>query len=149
MSSSRRMVPLLQRAQQRQDAVARDLDARQQALDTHTQRLGELRQYTDEYINSPLPAVTTGQLLNRRAFLDRLETAVKLQAQTVQRNQAIVDAERGRLRTASRERQVLEQLQQRYRAQEQLLADRRDQRVLDDLGARLVRSRQLDPEGPP
>jgi flagellar protein FliJ len=149
MSSSRRMVPLLQRAQQRQDAVARDLAARQQALDTHTQRLGELRQYTDEYINSPLPAVTTGQLLNRRAFLDRLETAVKLQAQTVQRNQAIVDAERGRLRTASRERQVLEQLQQRYRAQEQLLADRRDQRVLDDLGARLVRSRQLDPEGPP
>ena len=149
MSSSRRMVPLLQRAQQRQDAVARDLAARQQALDTHTQRLGELRQYTDEYINSPLPAVTTGQLLNRRAFLDRLETAVKLHAQTVQRNQAIVDAERGRLRTASRERQVLEQLQQRYRAQEQLLADRRDQRVLDDLGARLVRSRQLDPEGPP
>ena len=149
MSSSRRMVPLLQRAQQRQDAVARDLAARQQALDTHTQRLGELRQYTDEYINSPLPAVTTGQLLNRRAFLDRLETAVKLQAQTVPRNHAIVDAERGRLRTASRERQVLEQLQQRYRAQEQLLADRRDQRVLDDLGARLVRSRQLDPEGPP
>lgn len=146
MSSSRRMAPLLRRAQDKQDAVARELAARQQVLDTHTQRLGELRQYTDEYINAPLPAVTTGQLLNRRAFLDRLETAVRLQAQTVQRNQAHVEAERTRLLAASRDRKVLEQLQQRYRDQEQRIADRRDQRVLDDLGARIVRVRQLDTE---
>lgn len=146
MSSSRRMAPLLRRAQEKQDAVARELARRQQALDTHAQRLSELRQYTDEYVSTPLAGVTSSQLLNRRAFLDRLETAVRLQAQTVQRSRATVEVERARLLAASRDRQVLEQLQQRYREQEQRLADRRDQRTLDDLGARIARARQTEPE---
>lgn len=146
MSSSRRMVPLLRRAQDKQDAVARQLAERQRALDTHAQRLDDLRQYADDYLHNPLPSTSVSQLLNRRAFLDRLETAVKLQAQTVERNQLHVESERARLRTASRDRQVLEQLQQRYRTHEQLLADRRDQRVLDDLGARICRDRPTHPE---
>lgn len=146
MSSSRRMLPLLRRAQDRQDAVARQLAERQKALDTHQTRLLELRQYADEYLNAPGVATTTSGLLNRRAFLDRLDTAVKLQAQTVERNRQLVEAERSRLIAASRDRQVLEQLQSRYRAQEQLLVDRRDQRVLDDLGARIARNRSHEPE---
>ncbi|KRG78930.1 flagellar export protein FliJ [Stenotrophomonas ginsengisoli] len=148
MSSTRRMVPLLRRAQDKQDAVARQLAERQKALDTHAQRLEDLRQYADDYLNNPLPATSVSQLLNRRAFLDRLDTAVKLQAQTVERNQLHVDAERKRLLAASRERKVLEQLQQRYQAQEQHQADRRDQRVLDDLGARISRNRPNTPESP-
>lgn len=148
MSSTRRMVPLLRRAQDKQDAVARQLAERQKALDTHAQRLEDLRQYADDYLNNPLPATSVSQLLNRRAFLDRLDTAVKLQAQTVERNQLHVDAERTRLLAASRERKVLEQLQQRYQAQEQHQADRRDQRVLDDLGARISRTRPHTPESP-
>ncbi len=146
MSSTRRMVPLLRRAQDKQDSVARQLAERQRALDTHAQRLQDLRQYAEDYLHSPLPATSVSQLINRRAFLDRLDTAVKLQQQTVERNQLHVDAERQRLLAASRDRQVLEQLQQRYRAQEQLQADRRDQRVLDDLGARICRNRPDDQE---
>ena len=146
MSSSRRMQPLLRRAQDKQDAVARQLAERQQALDTHARRLEDLRQYADEYLHQTVPATSVSQLVNRRAFLDRLETAVKLQVQTVERNQLHVDAERNRLLLASRERKVLEQLQQRYRSQEQVLADRRDQRVLDDLGARISRNRPNMPE---
>lgn len=145
MSSSRRMQPLLRRAQDKQDAVARQLAERQQLLATHAQRLDDLRQYADEYLNTQVAAISASQLLNRRAFLDRLDNAVALQAQTVQRNQAHVDAERGRLLAASRERQVLEQLQQRYREQEQARSNRAEQRVLDDLGARLCR-RPTTPE---
>lgn len=148
MSSTRRMVPLLRRAQDKQDAVARQLAERQKTLDTHAQRLEDLRQYADDYLNNPLPATSVSQLLNRRAFLDRLDTAVKLQVQTVERNQLHVDAERKRLLAASRERKVLEQLQQRYQAQEQHQANRRDQRVLDDLGARISRTRPHTPESP-
>lgn len=148
MSSTRRMQPLLRRAQDKQDAVARQLAERQKTLDTHAQRLEDLRQYADDYLNNPLPATSVSQLLNRRAFLDRLDTAVKLQVQTVERNQLHVDAERKRLLAASRERKVLEQLQQRYQAQEQHQANRRDQRVLDDLGARISRTRPHTPESP-
>lgn len=138
MSSTRRLVPLLKRAQDKQDAVARQMAERQKVLDTHAQRLAELRQYTDEYLQAPMTGVNTAALLNRRAFIDRLESAVKLQAQTVERNRQLVEAERQRLIAASRELQVLQTLNDRYREMEQAASNRRDQRVLDDLGARLA-----------
>ena len=138
MIGTKRLVPLLKRAQDKQDTVARQMAERQKVLDTHTQRLQELRQYTDEYIQAPLAGINTAALLNRRAFLDRLESAVKLQAQTVERNRQLVDTERQRLIAASRELQVLQTLNERYQEQERAQADRRDQRVLDDLGARLA-----------
>ena len=61
------------------------------------------------------------------------------QAQTVESNRAKVEAERTRLLLASREKQVLEQLAASYRAQENKVIERRDQREMDDLGARRVR----------
>lgn len=137
MSGTKRLAPLIKRAQDRQDAAARQMAERQKALDTHAQRLKELRQYTDDYLNEQITAVNTAALLNRRAFLDRLETAVRLQGQTVERNRQLVEVERQRLIAASRELQVLQTLHQRYQEQERVLADRRDQRVLDDLGARI------------
>lgn len=138
MSSTKRLAPLLKRAQDRQDAAARQMAERQKVLDTHTQRLQELRQYTDEYLHAPLNGITTSALINRRAFLDRLESAVKLQAQTVERNRQLVETERQRLLAMSRELQVMQTLNERYRDQERARENRQDQRVLDDLGARLA-----------
>lgn len=139
MSNSKRLIPLLTRAQERQDKAARQLAERQQTLDTHQRRLEDLRQYTDEYLQAPITGVTTTALLNRRSFLDKLETAVKMQAQTVDRNRQLVDVQRQVLIAASRELQVFETLNTRYREQEAALENRRDQRVMDDLGARLSR----------
>ncbi len=142
MKQSNRMDPLLRRAQDHEDEVARALAERQQALDLHQSRLEELRRYADEYANAQMSATSPAQLMNRRAFLDRLDSAVQQQSQTVDRNRERVDAERARLLLASRDKQVLEQLAASYRAQEQKAADRRDQREMDDLGARRVRLAQ-------
>jgi flagellar FliJ protein len=139
MTQSKRMDPLLRRAQDHEDEVARDLAKRQQALDTHVARLAELRRYAEEYAGAQMAATSPAQLMNRRAFLDRLDNAVTQQSQTVDRNRERVDAERARLLLASRDKQVLEQLAASYRAQEKQVTDRRDQREMDDLGARRVR----------
>ena len=85
MMQSRRFDPLLRRAQEKEDAVARDLAERQRTLDTQESRLEELRKYADEYAQSQMAATSPAQLANRRAFLDRLDSAVKQQAQTVDR----------------------------------------------------------------
>ncbi|HAI47202.1 MAG TPA: flagellar export protein FliJ, partial [Stenotrophomonas sp.] len=45
---------------------------------------------------------------------------------------------------ASRDKAVLEQLAASYRAQEKVVIDRRDQREMDDLGARRSRAAQHD-----
>ncbi|MGH8040204.1 MAG: flagellar export protein FliJ [Stenotrophomonas sp.] len=147
MIQSKRIDPLLKRAQDHEDEVARDLAERQRVLDTHLSRLEELRRYAEEYANAQMAATSPAQLLNRRAFLDRLDTAVAQQRQTVDSNREKVEAERARLILASRDKAVLEQLAASYRAQEKVLVDRRDQREMDDLGARrsrLARSEDTD-----
>ena len=142
MKQSHRLDPLLRRAQDHEDEVARALAERQQSLDMHQSRLEELRRYADEYANAQMAATSPSQLMNRRAFLDRLDSAVQQQSQTVDRNRERVDAERARLLLASRDKQVLEQLAASDRAQEQKVEDRSDQREMDDIGARRVRLAQ-------
>ena len=139
MMQSRRIDPLLRRAQEHEDSVARDLAERQQTLTLQESRLEELRQYAEEYANSQMAATSPAQLANRRAFLDRIDQALKQQLQTVDRSRANVDIERDRLLLASRDKQVLEQLAASYRVQEKLIVDRRDQREMDDVGARRAR----------
>ncbi|WP_454831148.1 flagellar export protein FliJ [Pseudoxanthomonas wuyuanensis] len=139
MMQSRRIDPLLRRAQEHEDTVARDLAERQRALSLHESRLEELRGYAEEYANSQMAATSPAQLANRRAFLERIDQALKQQAQTVDRSRASVDIERDRLLLASRDKQVLEQLAASYRVQERQVVERRDQREMDDLGARRAR----------
>ncbi len=139
MMQSRRIDPLLRRAQEHEDSVARDLAERQNTLAQHESRLEELRQYAEDYANSQMAATSPAQLANRRAFLDRIDQALKQQLQNVDRSRASVDIERDRLLLASRDKQVLEQLAASYRVQERLIVDRRDQREMDDLGARRAR----------
>lgn len=139
MNQSRRMDPLLSRAQDREDQAARELAQRQRALEQHESRLAELRRYAEEYAGSQLAATSPAQLANRRAFLERLQSAVEQQSRTVDSNRQTVEIERGRLLLASRDKQVLEQLAASYRAQERTIDERRSQREMDDLGARRVR----------
>lgn len=148
MMQSKRIDPLLKRAQEKEDTVARELADRQRTLDTHLSRLDELRRYADEYsgemAGAQMAATSPAQLMNRRAFLDRLDSAVAQQSQTVDNNREKVEAERARLLLASRDKQVLEQLAASYRAQERQVAEKRTQREMDDLGARRVRLLQAD-----
>lgn len=147
MKQSRRIDPLLNRAQDTEDAAARVLADRQSTLAQHEAQLVELRRYADEYGNSQMSATSPAQLANRRAFIDRLQSAVEQQSRAVDNSRQTVEVERGRLLLASRDKQVLEQLAASYRAQERQVDERRSQRELDDLGARRVRLAALAAEG--
>ena len=94
-----------------------------------------------------MAATSPAQLANRRAFLDRLQSAVEQQSRTVDNSRQTVEIERGRLLLASRDKQVLEQLAASYRAQERQVDERRSQRELDDLGARRVRLNAMAADG--
>lgn len=147
MKQSRRIDPLLNRAQETEDAAARVLAERQSVLAQHEAQLVELRRYAEEYGNSQMSATSPAQLANRRAFLDRLQSAVEQQTRAVDNSRQTVEIERGRLLLASRDKQVLEQLAASYRAQERQVDERRSQRELDDLGARRVRLNAMAADG--
>ena len=97
MKQSRRIDPLLNRAQETEDAAARVLAERQSVLAQHEAQLVELRRYAEEYGNSQMSATSPAQLANRRAFLDRLQSAVEQQTRAVDNSRQTVEIERGRL----------------------------------------------------
>lgn len=134
---SRRLDPLLQVMQQRQDTAAREVAERDRVLAEQEQRLDALRRYAEEYAAAPANAsIAPALLVNRIAFRERLNAAVVQQAGIVDHNRQLSDVERARLLLASRETKVLEKLADSYRAQETRAAEQRVQRELDDLGGR-------------
>ena len=135
--NAKRLIPIQRLAQKREDDQARQLAEQQKALDTQEQRLQELRRYADEY--SALPSTTTltpALLSNRRAFVEKLDTAVLQQSKQVERARGTCDVERARLLLASREVSVLDKLAASYQAQEKKTAEQRSQKELDDHAGR-------------
>lgn len=144
MTRSQRLDPLLRVTQQRQDAVAKQLAERDKVLAEQQQRFDMLKEYADAYRVAPVSGGTLApaMLANHVAFRAKLDTALQQQAQVVDSSRQNCEVERARLMLASRDNKVLEQLAASYRAEESRVADRREQRELDDLGARRVRSAQ-------
>lgn len=143
MTRSQRLNPLLRVTQQRQDTVAKMLAERDKALTEQQQRLDMLQEYADTYNVGPSGGtLAPAMLANHVAFRAKLDTALQQQAQVVDTSRQNCDVERARLMLASRDNKVLEQLAASYRAEESRVADRREQRELDDLGARRVRAAQ-------
>lgn len=132
---SKRLRPIQQIATDRETERARALAERSKHLATHQQRLDELSKYAHEYAQPPAQLTSAAQLLNRRAFLDKLDDALK-QQQAVRRAEENCEIERTRLLLASREKAVLEKLSAAYQKREAHVDNQRAQRELDDHAAR-------------
>jgi flagellar FliJ protein len=136
--SAKRLDPLRQRAEQREEALAQELARRVQAHQQQAQRLDDLERFRGEYAQ-PVPpgaALTPGLLQNRASFLARIDEALGTQKKHLASSEEALAIERTRLLLASRDRLVLEKLAASYRSAEQRLQEQREQRVQDDLGAR-------------
>ena len=142
--NSKRLDPLIRRAEHREDALAKELAKKVQAHQQQAQRLDDLERFRGEYEAPPTPgsAVSPSQLLNRAAFLAKIDDAVVTQQKHIATSEEALAIERTRLLLASRDKLVLEKLAASYRAVEQKVQERKDQHVLDDLGARQHRDRQ-------
>jgi flagellar FliJ protein len=138
MTRSQRLDPLMRIARERQDDAARGLAERDRTLTEHTQRLESLQRYAAEYAAAPADATTIAPALlaNRLAFRAKLDAAVEQQARIVDDSRQRADVERARLLLASRDAKVLDQLAASYRAEEARVVEQREQRELDDIGAR-------------
>ncbi len=135
--NARRLLPIQKLAQDRENERARQLADQQKALETQEQRLAELRRYASEYASPPPSARLTPALLsNRRAFVEKLDSAVVQQTRQVEKARGSCDVERARLLLASREVGALDRLAASYHAQERKDEERRTQRELDDHASR-------------
>jgi flagellar FliJ protein len=113
-------------------------DAARKVADLERQ-LTQLKTYRDEYVrNSTVAgAMDAVKLQNYRSFLDRLGDAMRQHVKNL--DAARADYERRRLQWSEKriEAESLGRAVERFRAEEQRAADRRDQRELDDAAIRM------------
>ena len=139
MTKSKRFEPIQEIASNSADALSRPMaDAARKVADLERQ-LAQLQTYRDEYVrNSAVAgAMDAVRLQNYRSFLDRLGDAMRQHVKNL--DAARADYERRRLQWSEKriEAESLGRAVERFRAEEQRAADRRDQRELDDAAIRM------------
>ncbi|MBI2383534.1 MAG: flagellar export protein FliJ [Gammaproteobacteria bacterium] len=134
---SQRLKPVQNAAETRERNAMKDMADAQRAVAEQEKRLEELKRYLAEYQKeSERGLMSPALLVNRRAFLGRLEDAVRQQAQAVANAREACEAQRARWMLASRDTAVLEQLAECYRDREQRAAERIAQRDQDEAAMR-------------
>ena len=146
-SKLRRIDPLIRRAEERRDAVAREFARRNQLVAQQEQRLGDLLRYTEEYARLPLgSSLSPAQLANREAFRSKLGEAVSAQRGQVDQARSQAELERARLGIAARQSKVYNNLADRYLAEQRDEQARREQKDLDEHAQRQRRDTHQDQE---
>jgi len=133
--NSRRLVPIQNVAETREEEAARRLLECQQRLAEHETRLDDIRRYARDYSVAPGGA-TAALLVNRQAFIARLQEAERFQLKAVDDARLAVEAERVKWMLKRRDVSVLDQLAACYRASERRKEERHDQRGADELALR-------------
>jgi flagellar FliJ protein len=143
MTRSKRMTPVVKVAENREQAAARLLGAAQQQLAAQQRKLEELATYRDQY--SQEFQLRSGQgmgvarLQDYRVFLARLNQAIEQQQRVVARCEQDCERQR-RYWMATRSRtQALDKVVDRYRREEHLASERREQHESDEHSQRIRR----------
>jgi flagellar FliJ protein len=131
MTQSKRMRPLQQIADIREDDAARRLVEAQRLQAEREARLVELSRYREDY-ERQAGAATPQLLRNRQAFLDRLREAERFQQQLVEQAVRGVDECRAHWLLQQRGSRTVAQLTACYLAREQRDDARREQNRLDE-----------------
>jgi flagellar FliJ protein len=133
MTKSKRFEPIQEIASNSADALSRPMaDAARKVADLEKQ-LVQLKTYRDEYVRNS--AVAGGAM--DAVKLDRLGDAMRQHVKNL--DAARADYERRRLQWSEKriEAESLGRAVERFRAEEQRAADRRDQHELDDAAIRM------------
>jgi flagellar FliJ protein len=107
------------------------LAEQQQRLAKAEAQLAELRRYREEYAETN-SGVTVSALLNRRQFVERIDTVIAQQINEVARQQRQLEQVRGQWRDAHAREQALGTVIDRYREQDRKVEERREQAEIDE-----------------
>jgi flagellar protein FliJ len=127
---------------ERDAAATRRAQAAQQLMQARGQ-LDTLKAYARDYDRRAQATLTQGCDIavqsNLRAFVAKLERAVEQQGQEVQRREKIVAAADAELTQAQRKLKSLQALDTRRRDGERQVAERREQKTMDELARHVPR----------
>ena len=133
---SLRLAPVRNLKQQAERLEARKLADLQQQLAQARKQLQELERYLAEYFHNiardRLQVKQASQLGMYQAFVQRLQEAIQHQHQIIVQREMAVKAQTQKWLAASQSLKAMDELITRFRHEEELAADKREQKILDD-----------------
>lgn len=140
MTASKRFKPVQRIAESREQDAAREFGKSQRNVEQQKSRLEELRQYHKEYNErfqtAARAGMTAAQLHEYRAFLAKLENAIKEQETAVTTSQQASFVQKENWKQKHTRTQALGKVMQRYKNSEQQARDNREQKDTDDRSQR-------------
>jgi flagellar FliJ protein len=135
MLEQKRLEPIHDLAEKREDDAARELGEARKQLALRESQLHELETYREP----PAKAASVEMLRNREAFRLRLAEAITQQRRAVELARRNVETARQRWLGSHRQTELYDKLIERARCHEQAQQDRREQRDQDELALRCAR----------
>lgn len=140
MTRSKRMTPVARIADNKERDAAKVFGKSQQNLKDHEDRLEELARYRDEYNARFLESGSNGLEAQKahayRIFLNRLSDAIVHQREIVRQfTEELIKRKENWMHKRSRAK-ALEKVVERYQAQEEKEAERREQKESDESASR-------------
>lgn len=132
---SARIAIVVELAQRKQDAAAARLREAQQIVALQIQKLQELNGYYDFYAQQAVgqhSGLRASTLSRSRTFLEKMYQAINSQKQQLMLAEHQTLEAREVWHQSYLKLQSLHELQQRYRAEESVEMDRREQRAIDE-----------------
>lgn len=140
LKKAKRLAPVIEMAEQTEQEAAGKLAKLQQQLLQAEQQLAGLEQYRNDYqqqwITRGQTGVTGEWLMNYQRFLSQLETAIEQQRNSVQWHRRNAEKARAQWQQAYTRLEGLKKLVQRYHDQARHIADRQEQKDMDEMAAR-------------
>ena len=140
MSPSKRLSPVQRIAQSRERKAARHMGESHKNLLAEEARLLQLKQYHEEYLArfeaAARQGLSSAQLQEYRAFLDKLDQAIGQQERVVEARKLDHSSRQDNWRETHVRSQALDKVVRRYRQQERQTADHQEQKESDDRSQR-------------
>jgi len=140
MSPSKRLKPVQRIALDREQKAARQMGRAHQTLQQEEQKLHQLKQYQQEYLERYQRAARQGmsasQLQEYRAFLAKLDGAIEQQRAAVEERLLAHSTSKQSWRQTHTRSQALDKVADRYRQRERQESERKEQKESDDRGQR-------------
>lgn len=131
-SRAARLQPAVDQARQRsEDALAR-FAAQQQQLARAEHQLSELHRYREEYANGGDTASSVSAMLNRQAFIQRIDQAIAQQVAEIARQQRALEQLRTDWTRSHARESALDSVVAQHVENERRAEERREQAELDE-----------------
>ncbi len=145
-SRAKRMQVVLSLAKKQEDEAASKLSQYRDQLAQEQRQLEELRDYAAQYLNeqgSLREGILAHELINYSSFINRLNQACSEQEAKVARMAKLMESLQQQWRMKYQKRKSIEELIVRLQMEDDLIADKRLQKELDELSAQQLLRRDI------